>query len=279
VTEPILAPRNAALHIVIGLVLGLAGMAVLLAGRIELAIFFGAICIVAYLDLRRLLAPVGHQLTLALGGLGVAGLLWCGYTGRLRLMPFVAAGLVLVLLTSRVLLNEGGVHPPIGVTADAAATLGSFGVVGALGAHVLLIRSMPHIGFRALLMFGLAVFLNDAAAFAAGRIRGRNKLAPSISANKTWEGAAAGFVVSTAVGLISGIVANPPFDVASGLALGAGIGVLAPVGDLAFSAVKRSAGVKDSGTYLGPLGGALDVVDGLLFVAPAFYWALRTIAL
>jgi phosphatidate cytidylyltransferase len=55
--------------------------------------------------------------------------------------------------------------------------------------------------------------------------------------------------------------------------------VLASLGDLAFSAIKRSAGVRHSGSYLGSAGGLLDVVDSALFAAPAFYWAFRTIAL
>jgi phosphatidate cytidylyltransferase len=267
------------MHVVLGLALGLVALVVLLIGRIEVSIFFGLICIVAYVDLRRLLAPEPHQLTFAIGGLAVIGLLWCGYAGRLELMPSIAAGAVLLVLVSRVLLNEAGALPPAGMTSDLAATVASFALVGAFGAHVLLIRSVPRVGFRALLMFGLAVFLNDAAAFGVGRMRGRHRIAPNISTNKTWEGAAAGFVVSVIVGLIAGVVMNPPFDVATGLVFGAGVGVLAPVGDLTFSAIKRSAGAKDSGTYLGPLGGALDVLDGLLFVAPAFYWALRTISL
>jgi phosphatidate cytidylyltransferase len=88
-----------------------------------------------------------------------------------------------------------------------------------------------------------------------------------------------GFLASVAVGAIVGLVLKPPFDPRSGLAFGAGMGVLAPLGDLAFSAVKRGAGRKESGRVFGPLGGALDAVDALLFCAPAFYWAFRTIAL
>jgi phosphatidate cytidylyltransferase len=87
-----------------------------------------------------------------------------------------------------------------------------------------------------------------------------------------------GFVASAGTGLILGFTAEP-FDVQSGLAFGAAVGVLAPIGDLLFSALKRSAGVKESGRIFGPMGGALDTVDSLLFVAPAFFWAFRTIAL
>jgi phosphatidate cytidylyltransferase len=122
------------------------------------------------------------------------------------------------------------------------------------------------------------VFGNDAVAFVAGRAIGRHPLGYA-SPNKTIEGAVAGAVASVVVGLVAGLAMNPPFDVRSGLALGAATGVLAPIGDLAFSTLKRSAGRKDSGAVFGPLGGALDAVDALLFCAPAFYWALRTLAL
>jgi phosphatidate cytidylyltransferase len=129
------------------------------------------------------------------------------------------------------------------------------------------------------MVFGLMVILNDVIAFFVGRWRGHHLLAPSLSPNKTWEGTAAGFAASVVVGVVAGIVLDPPFDVASGVAFGAGMGVLAPIGDLVFSAIKRSAGVRSSGRYLGPLGGALDAIDSVLFAAPAFYWAFRTIAL
>ncbi len=278
-TEPLLAPRNARMHVAFGLALGVVALVVLLVGRTPVSVFFAILCFVAYFDLRRLLAPHPHRFTLAIGGLAVLGLLWCGYAGRLQLMPSLAAGVVLLLLVARVLLNEAGALPAAGMTSDLAATVASFAIVGALGAHVLLIRSVPRVGFKALLMLGLGVFLNEAASFGVGRLRGRHRIAANISATKTWEGVVAGFVVSVIVGLVAGVAMKPPFDVASGFAFGVGIGVLTPVGDLTFSAIKRSAGAKDSGTYLGPLGGALDVIDGLLFVAPAFYWALRTISM
>ena len=85
--------------------------------------------------------------------------------------------------------------------------------------------------------------------------------------------------MTTVLLAIVGVALDPPFDPRSGLAFGAAIGVLTPLGDIAFSAVKRGAGRKESGRIFGPLGGALDTIDALLFCAPAFYWAFRTIAL
>jgi phosphatidate cytidylyltransferase len=269
---------SARAHVVIGVALGGVAVTTLLVGRIAVSAFVAALLVAAYADLRRLLAVWGHVVTFALGAAGVGGFLWSGYIGRLELLPWTGASLIVALLVSRVVLHEAGVRVE-GVTGDVAATVGAAGVVGVLGAHILLIRAVPRFGFRGLLVFGLAVLLNDAVAFFVGRWRGRHTLAARLSPAKTWEGTIAGFAASVVVGLVAGLVLNPPFDIASGLALGAAMGVLAPVGDLLFSVIKRSAGVRGSARYFGPMGGALDVVDSLLFCAPAFYWAFRTIAL
>lgn len=264
-------------HILVGALLGAVGIATLIAGRVAVCVFVAVLLVASYTDLRRLLADWGHVVTFVLGAGGVAGFLWAGYTGKLGYLPPTGASLILALLVSRVVLNEAGVQTQR-VTGDVAATLGASGVVGVLGAHVLLIRTDSRFGFRGLLVFGLMVLLNDVAAFFVGRWRGSHPLAERISPSKTWEGSLAGFVASVAVGLVAGLVLDPPFDIGSGLALGAAMGVLAPIGDLCFSIIKRSAGARGSGRYLGPVGGALDVVDSILFCAPAFYWAFRTIS-
>jgi len=249
-----------------------------LAGFKPLSIFIAVLCVVAYGELRVVLVPTGRIPTLVAGGAAVLAFLWLGYEGRLSSLPWVAAALVLVLLTVWVFMHEatGRVE---NATDDIAGTLAAAAIVGVMGAHVLLIRSLARAGFRGLLAFGLMVLLNDAFAFFGGRAFGRRTLWPRLSPDKTTEGAMCGFLASVVVGAIAGFALNPPFDPRSGIALGAAIGVLAPLGDLAFSAIKRSAGRKESGRVLGPLGGALDAVDALLFCAPAFYWAFRTIAL
>ena len=274
---PMAAP-SARAHVAGGLALGAAALGTLLGGRVPLSAFLAVVFVAAYVDLRGLLAPWGHVVTTAIGAIGTAGFLWAGYSGRLELLAGTAAALVVALLVTRVLLHEISDRAS-GTTEDIAATLAASAVAGVLGAHVLLIRSVPRLGFRAVLAFGLMVIGNDVVAFFAGRLRGRRRLAPTLSPAKTWAGAIAGFATSVIVGLIAGLVWDPPFDLRSGLALGAAMGVLAITGDLVFSGLKRSAGAKASNTYLGPIGGALDAVDSVLFAAPAFYWALRTLAL
>lgn len=116
---------------------------------------------------------------------------------------------------------------------------------------------------RPILLAILPLWAGDSAAYFVGRAFGKHPLAPSISPKKTWEGAIANFIacVLTAVGIAFLTGMNLRFG------LGAGIicGVLGQVGDLFQSALKRRAGLKDSGSLLPGHGGILDRIDSLLF--------------
>jgi phosphatidate cytidylyltransferase len=119
------------------------------------------------------------------------------------------------------------------------------------------------------------VWTGDIAALYVGRPFGRTKLAPRLSPNKSWEGSAAslgGSVLVTAA-LVS--LARPQFagSLASWLGLAVVLNIFAQVGDLVESAIKRGAGVKDSGTMLPGHGGILDRIDALLLAAPALWYA------
>jgi phosphatidate cytidylyltransferase len=276
--RPATASASTRDHILVGVSAGAAAIATLIAGRLAVSIYVTVLLLVAYTDLRGLLAERGHMTTFALGAGGAAAFAWCGYTGDLELLPAFVAGLVLALLVTRIVLNEAGVQT-IGLVGDLSATIGSAAITGVLGSHLLLLRAIDRVGFRGLLALGLMVVAYDTAAFFAGRWRGRHPLNKLVVPNKTWEGLLAGVGASVVVGLIVGLVLDPPFTLVSGVAFGLGVGILAPLGDLVFSTLKRSAGVKHSARYLGAAGGALDVIDSVLSTAPAFYWAFRTIAL
>jgi phosphatidate cytidylyltransferase len=121
----------------------------------------------------------------------------------------------------------------------------------------------------------VAVAGADIAAFFVGRSLGRTHFAPWVSPKKTVEGLVAGVVVALGIGAMLHFF--PPFELTSGLAIGAAAAFLTPIGDLAMSAAKRSLGLKDMGSVLPGHGGFLDRIDGLLFVIPAawivFVWA------
>ena len=126
-------------------------------------------------------------------------------------------------------------------------------------------------GREGVLILVATVAASDSAQYYSGRTFGRRPLAPTISPKKTIEGAIGGFVVAP---LVLWLLARawlpqlPPLA-----AIGAGLGIVAAgiCGDLFESALKRAAGVKDSGALIPGHGGVLDRIDALLFAAPLFY--------
>lgn len=127
----------------------------------------------------------------------------------------------------------------------------------------------------AVLFVMLVTKLGDTGAFVAGSLLGRHRLLPRISPQKTWEGLAGGLTAAllTSLAIVflcgNGLVR---FQLIDAVLLGLGLGCLGVWGDLAKSAAKRDAHVKDSGRWIPGIGGALDLVDSLLFAAPAFYF-------
>jgi phosphatidate cytidylyltransferase len=129
------------------------------------------------------------------------------------------------------------------------------------------------------------VWAGDIVALYVGRSLGRHKLAPRISPNKTWEGAAGSMLGSLAAagGLMAlehlltvrfdSVKLSFPDEVWYWLVMAVVVNIAAQVGDLAESALKRSAGVKDSGTLLPGHGGILDRIDALLLAAPVLWYA------
>jgi len=122
------------------------------------------------------------------------------------------------------------------------------------------------------LMYALIVsWAGDIGAYFVGRKFGRHKLAPRVSPNKSWEGAVAS--VAASVVLAGGYLLYfvPGVSVLEAVAISIAANVAGQFGDLAESAIKRGAGVKDSGTMLPGHGGFLDRVDSTLFVLPVVY--------
>lgn len=123
------------------------------------------------------------------------------------------------------------------------------------------------------LLLTLAVFLvtwgTDSGAFFIGKLLGKNKFAPAISPKKTWAGCLAGVATGIIIALASGILING--NLLLFFFWGLVAAVFGQVGDLAESAFKRYAGVKDSGSFFPGHGGFLDRIDSLLFVSALAY--------
>ena len=156
-----------------------------------------------------------------------------------------------------------------------AATTTIFPVVfvGLPFAYVVGLRSVPgENGSDLLLLAMLCVTLSDTGAYYVGSAFGVHPMAPVISPKKTWEGAAGGILGSVIAALIAHFWFFQRLPLVHALVLGVLLCAAGIVGDLAESALKRSAGVKDSSALLPGHGGVLDRVDSLLVAAPVLYY-------
>ncbi len=214
-------------------------------------------------------------------------------TGRLpsKLLPiFFAMALLFAIAVMVVLIaamTRDNLHDSL---PDAAFSLLALPYITLPLVAIMSLRS-GQLGPFIVLYLLLIVWAGDIAAFFVGRSLGRNKLAPVISPNKTWEGAIASVIASVVIagawayGVIwyQGFFAEKAaaVRVAAIAAVAAiPINIAAQLGDLVESMMKRGAGVKDSGSILPGHGGMLDRIDALLFAAPVlWYYALIAAAL
>ena len=171
--------------------------------------------------------------------------------------PSLALGLLICLIWAMVRFTRGEPDP---VASWALTVVGGL-YLGWLGSHFLRLRALDDGWFWSLTAYG-CTWLADSGAYFVGRAWGRHKLAPKLSPGKTWEGSFGGLVA----GALSGVLLATLFGLGSwhGLALGALIATISPVGDLGISMVKRQVGAKDSSNLIPGHGGVLDKIDSLL---------------
>ena len=184
---------------------------------------------------------------------GVSAVLFCGWAT----LP-----LVFVLTVSR---------PRVDDSSDSifATAFGVWWIAIALGL-ALLLREMPH-GAGVLLIALVATFASDIGSYFGGRSLGTRPLAPRISPRKTVEGLLSGIAASIVVAALSTLYAGW-LGFGEAVLIGITVSLLAPCGDLFESLLKRDAGAKDTANTLGPHGGLLDRLDGVLFSVVGVYW-------
>ena len=159
--------------------------------------------------------------------------------------------------------------------ARSANTLLAITYIGWLLGFGILLHHTSALGDELLLYVVGVTWIGETAAYVVGSTMGRHKLAPAISPKKSVEGAVAQLVASVATGAAVGAWLLPTCGAGVWLGGGALLGVVGQFGDLAESAIKRSAGTKDTGALIPGHGGVLDRIDSLLFNLPAFYYFSR----
>ena len=145
------------------------------------------------------------------------------------------------------------------------------GIVYAGFLTMFLATTRREFGPDAVILILLVAWIGDTGGYFAGRFLGKTKLYPAVSPKKTWAGSiggAAGSIAAVAIMKLLRMKGLGWFDV---VAIGLVGAVLGQLGDLAESLIKRSAGVKDSGSLLPGHGGLLDRIDAVLFIGPFVY--------
>ena len=183
----------------------------------------------------------------------------------------VAIPIAFGLLATVILLYGAVSHRRVGAVSGFALTVLVAGWIGGFGAFAFPIIAAEDFQVLVLTVVGI-VALVDIAAYFVGSSIGRRHFAPTISPKKTVEGLVGG----TLMALLAGAAASffiEAIDLPTGLVLGAVIAVVAPLGDLAVSVIKRSLDIKDMGSILPGHGGLLDRIDAIIAVVPAA-WAV-----
>jgi phosphatidate cytidylyltransferase len=168
------------------------------------------------------------------------------------------------------LVGAGGDRP----VANIGVTLLGVGWIGLFGSFAALLLAAPN-GVALLLGAVIPTIGYDVGALFVGRSRGSRPLSVA-SPNKTIEGLAGGMFLAVVAAVVYALIGVTPIDtVSEGIKLGVLVALVAPMGDLAESLVKRDLGIKDMGSILPGHGGLLDRFDALLFVLPAVWYLAR----
>jgi len=142
-------------------------------------------------------------------------------------------------------------------------------------AHMMYLRDLPSGRWLLFMLMGI-IWLSDSGAYFVGKAAGRQKLNPSISPGKTLEGTIGGILIGFGGAFLLAWLLRDLISLSleATIILGAAIPTVAFFGDMAESAFKRDAGVKDSGSLMGSHGGVLDRFDSSFFAAPTAWYLI-----
>ncbi|HEX2179515.1 MAG TPA: phosphatidate cytidylyltransferase [Actinomycetota bacterium] len=260
--------RNLKLAILTGLTL-----AALVVGLLYLGseAFFGLAIVVIMLaqaEFYRATRNAGHNPATALGLIGGAVVLVGVF-----LSGQAAAGLALFATLAACFGWYMSFETRANLVANVAITMMGVVYIPLLGSFVGLLSRRPDGRGVTIAAIGAAA-VYDIFAYAGGSKLGRHPMAPSISPNKTWEGAAVATLATVAIAFFAGPALGPWTPVEAAL-LGLAVSAVAPLGDLVESLIKRDLGIKDMGTIFPGHGGALDRIDAILFTAPTVFFSLQ----
>lgn len=270
--------RDMRLAIGTGVLLGIVALICFAAGNVATMVIVSVVVLLAAAEAFAAFRRAHYHPATLLGLVAVLSLLIETYNKGVAALPLVLVLLVAGSFIWYLARVEPAAEPVSGIT----STVFVFVWVGAFGSFAALLLDPTLFPDRHGIAFILAAVIvtvtDDIASLLVGSAMGRHQLAPSISPNKSWEGLLGGAVAAI---LVSVIVVHfiHPWTVGKAALYGIVVAIVAPLGDLSQSMIKRHLGVKDMGRILPGHGGILDRVDGLLFVIPATYFVVKAMHL
>lgn len=238
-------------------------------GVIGFWLFMLAVMMLALTEFYQLLRQGGffcYRVEGVVAGLLLAGgMLWLPPEYIFCLLTIIPIGILTYTLFTREYFTQK-------IMGAITTVWGIWYIVWLLG-HLVWLRGLPR-GRELVLFIVFVIWATDIGGFYAGKAFGKRRLAPQISPGKTIAGAVGGIVLA----LITAFIINLfflPLPLGEILTMGLVISVLAQLGDLSESLIKRAMRVKDSGGIIPGHGGVLDRIDSLLFAAPIFYYYSR----
>lgn len=231
-----------------------------LLGGIWIRILTAVISALASYEIANIQSEKAKWITTLINLVVMLGLIVCPE----RLFPMIEAFYATVLFLS-VLIDKN-------TTAEFAAYSFMLTTIVAIG-----LRGVMHFyefenGFTIFLFVALTCYACDTGAYFFGVFFGKHKMIPRVSPNKTWEGSIGGYLSGVGIGLLVGFLCahflpTSPNALPTSLIVTASLTLplLAQLGDLSFSSVKRHFGIKDFGSFLPGHGGILDRIDSLVF--------------
>ena len=266
--------RDMRVAILVGVVFGAVALACFAAGTVATLVLVTAVVLLAtaegYAAFRR---AQYHPATL-LGLVAVLSLMVETYNKGVAALPLV----LVLLVAGSFIWYLARVEPAADPVSGMLSTVFIFVWIGAFGSFAALLLDPTLFPDRHGIAFLLAAVIvtvtDDVASLLVGSAMGRHQLAPSISPNKTWEGVIGGGLAAILVAVVV-VHFIHPWTVSKALLFGIVVAIVAPLGDLSQSMVKRHLGLKDMGRLLPGHGGILDRFDGLLFVLPATYFVVK----
>ncbi len=270
--------RDMRVAIGVGVVFGIVGLVCFASGTVATMVLVTVIVLLATAEAYAAFRRAHYHPATLLGLVAVLSLMVETYNKGVAALPLV----LVLLVAGSFVWYLARVEPAADPVSGLVSTVFVFAWVGAFGSFAALLLD-PNLfpdrhGIAFILAAVIVTVADDVASLLVGSAVGRHQLAPSISPNKSWEGLIGGAVAAI---LVSVVVVHfiHPWTIGKAALYGVVVAIVAPLGDLSQSMIKRHLGIKDMGRLLPGHGGILDRFDGLLFVLPATYFVVKALHL